>query len=135
MKAQTTRQFVGNGLIIWPARTVVGALNVAILVYECDSEVRVLGETLVDIHDKVGSSKLSSLIAAISVNPTLATGIAIGEAVNELMSVIGNIMKRNRDDYVDLFEGAYGTDKPQTARVETYDHPDLAAIELEFTVS
>ena len=135
MKAKTTRQFVGNGVNIWPSRTVVGALNLAILVYECDSEVRALGETLVAIHDKVESSKLSSLIAAISVSPTLATGIAIGEAVNELIGVVGNIMKRNKDDYVDLFEGSYGTDKPQKGRVEKYDHPDLAAIELEFTVS
>ncbi len=135
MKAQTTRQFIGDGVNIWPARTVVGGLNVAILVYECDSDVKAVGERLVDIHDKVGKSKLSSLIAAISTNPPLATGIAIGEAVNELMGTIGNIMKRNGDDFVDFFEGSYGTDKPQTARVEKYDHPDLAGIELEFTVS
>lgn len=135
MKAKTTRQFVGNGVSIWPAQAVVGGLNVAILVYECDSDVRAMGETLIDIHDKVGSSKLSGLIAAIAANPSLAIGIAIGEAVNELMGVIGNIMKRNGDDYVDFFEGSYGTDKPQAARMEKYDHPDLAAIELEFTVS
>jgi len=135
MKAQTTRQFIGDGVNIWPARIVVGALNLAILVYECDSEVRALGETLVDIHNKIESSKLSTLITAISVSPTLATGIAVGEAVNELMGVIGNIMKRNGDDYVDLFEGSYGTDKPQKARVEKYDHAELAGIELEFTVS
>jgi hypothetical protein len=135
MRAKTTRQFVGDGVSIWPAQTVLGALNVAILVYECDSDVRAVGETLVQVHDKVGRSKLSSLVTAISSNPSLATGIAIGEAVNELMGLIGNIMKRNGDDYVDLFEGSYGTDKPQTARIEKCDHPDLAGIELEFTVS
>jgi hypothetical protein len=135
IKAKTTRQFIGNGIMLWPARIVVGGLNVVILIYECDNDVRAVGERLVDIHDKVGSSNLTSLIAAISVNPTLATGIAIGEAVNELMGVIGNIMKRDGDDYVDIFEGSYGTDKPQSARVEKYDHPDLAAIELDFTVS
>jgi len=135
MKAKTTRQFIGDGVMIWPAKTVVGGLNVAILIYECDDDVRATGEKLVGIHDTVGSSKLTSLIAAISANPTLATGIAIGEAVNELMSVIGNIMKRDGDDYVDFFEGSYGTDKPQSARVEKYDHPGLAAIELDFTVS
>jgi hypothetical protein len=134
MKAQTSRRFVGDGVNIWPAQIVVGALNLVILVYECDSDVRAAGEILVDIHDKVGNSKLSKLIAAIAANPSLATGIAIGEAVNELMGVIGNIMKRNGDDYVDLFEGSYGTDKPQTARVEKYDH-EAAGIELEFTVS
>lgn len=93
-----------------------------------------MGETLVDIHDKVGNSKLVSLITAILVNPSLAAGVAIGSAANELLGVIGNIMKRNSDDYVDLFEGSYGTDKPQTARVEKYDH-ESDGIELEFTVS
>jgi hypothetical protein len=129
------RVSVGDGVNIWPAQTVVGGLNLAILVYECDRDLRTVGETLIRIHDKVRRSKLSSLIAAISTNPSLATGIAISEAVNELMGVIGNIMKRNGDDYVDFFEGSYGTDKPQAARVEKYDHPGLAAIELAFTVS
>ncbi len=36
-----------------------------------------------EIHDKVKGIKLSSLITAISVNPSLATGIGIGEAVND----------------------------------------------------
>ncbi len=134
VKAGKNRQFIGDGINIWPARIVVGALNIVVIVYECDNDVRKLGETLVDIHDKVGNSKLVSLITAISVNPSLATGVAIGSAANELLGVIGNIMKRNSDDYVDLFEGSYGTDKPQTARVEKYDH-ESDGIELEFTVS
>ena len=134
MKGGTTRQFVGDGVNIWPARVAVGALNLVVLVYECDNDVRKLGQTLVDIHDKVGNSKLASLIIAISANPSLATGVAIGQAVNELLGVIGNIMKRNGDDYVDLFEGSYGTDKPQTSRVEKYNH-EAAGIELDFTVS
>jgi hypothetical protein len=107
MKAKTTRQFIGDGVNIWPAKIVVGALNVAILVYECDTKERAIGETLIDIHEKVESSKLSSLIAAISTDPALATGIAVCEAVNELMGVIGRYMKRNLDDYVDFFQGSY----------------------------
>jgi len=134
VKAGKTRQFIGNGINICPPRIVDGALNLVIIVYECDNDVRKLGETLIDIHDKVESSKLLSLITAISANPSLATGVAIGQAVNELLGVVGNIMKRNGDDYVDLFEGSYGTDTPQTARVEKYDH-ESARVELEFTVS
>ena len=135
MKSKDTREFIGNGINIWPSRIVVGGLNVAILIYECDRDIRGVGETLVEIHDSVSSSKLTGLIAAISTNPTLATGAAIGEVVNVLMGTIGNIMKRNHDDYVDLYEGTYGTDKPQASRVERYDHPHLTAIELDFTVS
>jgi hypothetical protein len=134
MKAKTTRQFIGDGVCIWPPRIVVGALNLVILIFECDKNVRTLGETLAGIHDIVGKSKLAGLVTAISINPSLATGVAIGAAVNELLGVIGNIMKRNGDDYIDLFEGSYGTDRPQTTKVERYDH-EAAGIELEFRVS
>jgi hypothetical protein len=134
MKSNTKREFVGDGVNIWPAQTVVGALNLVIIVYESDQDERDLGDQLVDIHVQVAKSKLAALVQAISENPSLATGVAIGTAVNELLGVVGNIMKRNGDDYVDLFEGSYGTDKQQTARVEKYDH-EAAGVELDFTVS
>lgn len=134
IKAHTTRQFVGDGISLWPSQNVVGGLNILLLVYECDSNVRDPGERLVTMHDTVQSSQLASLILAISANPTLATGVSIGVAVNELLGVIGKIMKSDVDDYVDLFEGSYGTDKTQVSRQEAYDQ-DAAAIELELTVS
>lgn len=134
MKTHTTRQFVGDGIALWPSQNVVGGLNILLFIYECDSDVRNAGERLVTIHDTVQSSQLASLILAISTNPALATGVAIGFAVNELLGVIGKIMKNDRDDYVDLFEGSYGTDKIQASRHEKYDQ-DAAGIELEFTIS
>lgn len=134
IKAQTTREFIGNGVNLWPSQYVVGALNVVFLVYESDQDVRDVGEVLVNIHDTVQGSQLASLILAISANPALATGVAIGLAVNELLGVVGKIMKNDRNDFVDLFEGSYGTDKTQTARTEKYDQ-EAAGIELDLTVS
>jgi len=135
IKPHTKRRlFIGDGVSLWPSRTVVGALNIVILVYECDDDVRRLGETLVEIHDKVENSSLASLITAISANPSLAIGVAIEKAVNELVGIIGSVMKRNVADYVDLFEGSYGTDKPQSPRIEKCDH-ESAGIELDFTIS
>ncbi len=134
MKAKTTRQFIGDGISLWPSQKVVGALNIVLLIYECDENVRNIGERLVTIHDTVQGSQLAALILAVSANPALATGVAIGAAVNELLGVVGKIMKNDRDDYVDLFEGSYGTDKEQKARSEKYTQ-DAAGVELEFTVS
>jgi len=134
MKAHTVRQFVGDGISLWPSQNVVGGLNVLLIVYECDSDVRNAGDRLVSMHDIVQRSQLAALISAISANPALATGEAIGIAVNELLGVIGKIMKSDQDDYVDLFEGSYGTDKTQASRNERYDQ-DAAGIELELTVS
>lgn len=134
MKAKTTREFIGNGVTLWPSQNVVGALNVILLVYESDQDVRDVGEVLANIHDTVQGSQLASLILAISTNPALATGVAIGVVVSELLGVIGKIMKNDRNDYVEMFEGSYGTDKPQTARTEKYDQ-EAAGIELDLTVS
>jgi hypothetical protein len=134
MEKDSKRIFIGNGVNLFPSQQVVGALNIVILVYECDQDIVAMGEQLVNIHDQINNSKLTSLIAAISAAPALASGIAIGEAVNELIGVIGNIMKNNKDDFVDLFEGSYGTDKTQQAKIEKYD-TSACGIELEFTVS
>lgn len=134
MKAGTKREFIHDGVNLWPAQTVTGALNLMILVYESDQNERELGEQLVYIHDQVANSNLTSLIKAISVNPALATGVAVGVAVNELLGVVGNIMKRNGDDYVELFEGSYGTDVPQSSQQEKYDS-ETAGIVLDFRVS
>jgi len=134
MKSKTKRQFIGDGISLWPSQHVVGGLNIVLLVYECDSDVRDAGERLVKIHDTVQKSELAALILAISANPALATGVAIGAAVNELLGVIGKIMKTDKDDYVDVFEGSYGTDKPQKTKREKYEQ-DAASIELELTVS
>jgi len=134
MKAKSKRQFIGNGVSLWPAQVVTGALNLVILIRESDQDTRNLGGQLADIHNTVANSKLTALIAAISAAPALATGVAIAEAVNELIGVMGNVMKTNGDESVDLFEGSYGTDKVQQARVEKYDQ-EAAGIELEVTVS
>jgi hypothetical protein len=134
MKSKTTRRFVGDGVCLWPSQIVTGALNLVILVYEGDQETRDLGAQLGDIHDTVSKSKLASLITSISASPAVASGVAIGAAVSELLGVVGNIMKRNGDDYVDLFEGSYSTEKAQQGGVEKYDH-EAAGIELELTVS
>jgi len=133
-KTKNSRLFIGNGVDIFPPKIVVGALNVVILVYESDDDVRKVGETLVDIHDKVESSNLAGLISAISTNPSLVSADVIKKSVTDLMGAIGIIMKRNRDDYVDLFMGSYRTDIPQSSRTENYDH-ESAGIELNFIVS
>lgn len=134
MTAKTTREFIGNGVSLWPSQQVIGALNVIFLIYESDQDVRDVGDVLVNIHDAVQNSQLASLVSVISTNPALATGIAIGTAVNDLLGVIGKIMKNDRNDFVDMFEGSYGTDKPQNTRTEKYNQ-EAAGIELDLTVS
>lgn len=134
MRAKTTRQFIGDGVNLWPSRTTVGALNVAIFICESDLDARGLGQALASIHDSVKGSKLVSLIASITADPTAALVTAIGSAVIELEGVFADILKCNKDDRVDLFQGSFGTERPQVTKVESVGD-DRAGIELEFVVS
>lgn len=99
-----------------------------------DSDVALLGEQLNSIHDAVNGSKLAAFIKAISTDPALITGIAISSIVNELLGVIGKIMKQNKDDFVDLFEGSYGTDREQETKTKKID-TEACGIEYELRTS
>jgi hypothetical protein len=134
LKQGTSKKFIGDGINLWPTKKVVGALNLVILIWECDKDWENLGARLDSIHDIIEKSNLNKLITAISTNPSLATGVAIGMAVNELLGIIGKIMQRNQDDKVALFIGSWGTHKPQTAGVNLYVQ-DAASIEIEFVMT
>lgn len=134
VKPGVIREFIGDGIQIWPSQKVKGGLNIIIFVYECDQDVRDLGKILKSVHNTVSNSKLTSLIGAISVSPALATGVAVTEAVNELVGVIGSILEENQDDYVDLFQGTYGTEKVQTSGAKKYEH-EVVSVTLDFNIA
>lgn len=133
MRSETTYQFIGDGVNLWPVSTVVGALNLVVLVYECDADVQRVGKTLREIHDQVESSELTNLITAIAANPALVQGVAVEQVVNEFVGVIGKILEQNGDDYVDIFHGSYGVNTPQESRIERYNHSSVG-LELQIVV-
>lgn len=134
MKKGTTRKFIGDGVNLWPAQRVTGALNLVLFVYEGDADDRKTGEQLESLHGAIEDSSFPSLLKAISMNPALATAAAITGAVSSLLGMVGKVMKQNGDDFVELFEGSYGTDRAQKSRTENYS-TESAGIELEFTTS
>lgn len=132
MKKGQSREFVGDGVALWPARRVSGALNVLIMVYESDREVQRSGEVIQTIHETVDKSTLTDLVSAIAANPAVATARAISGAVKDLVETVGKIMKKNKNDVVELFEGSYGTHLVQTSRREHYE-TDAAGVVLDLT--
>lgn len=133
MKKGQTRDFMGDGVALWPARRVSGALNVIIMVYESDREIQRSGEVIETIHTAVDKSTLTNLITAIAANPAIATARAISAAAKDLIDSVGKIMKKNKNDVVELFEGSYGTHLAQASRLERY-HTDAAGVEVDLTV-
>ena len=134
MKNKQKREFVGNGIQLWPSQSVEGSLNVVIIVHECDKDFNNLGQRLDDIHQAIENSTFAKLIKSISANPIFSQVGAVTLAVNEVIGIIGKILKTNGDDYVDLFEGSFGTERPQTSGTTAYTH-ESSSIELEFFVN
>lgn len=133
MKKRRKREFLGNGIQLWPSQAVAGALNVVMIVHECDKDVNRLGQRLDDIHQAVENSTLAKIIKAISFNPAFSQIGAVTMAVNEVIGIIGKLIKADGDDFVDLYEGSFGTEKDQTGGITQYMH-ESSGIELEFVV-
>jgi hypothetical protein len=133
LKKEGKKAFLGDGVGLWGGKPVVGALNLVILIFESDQGARQAGEVLVKVHDAVAGSKLKELVLAISAAPQLATGVAVAVAVNELVGVVGKIMKNNQNDFVDQYEGSWRVHSRQKGGPEEYDQ-EATSIQLTLTV-
>lgn len=133
LKPQGVVEFMGDGVCLWPSSTVVGALNLLIVVYECDRDIQKLGQTLTNLHEKVKGSSLMDLIAGMSKNPTLALGVVITQIVEELSNLMGGVLQENGDDSVDVFSGSYAVEKDWESRLEKHVGTGVE-IQLEFSL-
>ena len=123
VKKDDTVKFIGNGLNLYPKQEIKGGVGVHIEVWESDSDVRKAGETIKEVTSKIQESKLTQILTGIaSANPTTATITAISQAVLELSNIIGDVLSKNSDDYVNLFEGYYDVDSWTIGRDE-YKNP------------
>lgn len=103
------REFIGEGINLFPARQITAGLEVRVMVWESDQKSRDFGETLKTVVAGIRESKLNNLLNAISLvgGVPLVTVKMIEEAALELADIIGTCLKANSNDYVDLFAGYY----------------------------
>lgn len=115
-------EFIGEGINLFPKRQVKGGIAVRIFMWESDQEARDLGQTMINISNAINESELNNVLSLVS----LATGVSgvtinlIEKAALELTKVIGTILKLNKNDYVDLFEGYYAADNEWKKGLDTY---------------
>lgn len=113
LKVGRVKDFLGQGLNIFPKRKVKGGIAVRIQLWESDQSIRNFGKAMSDTADAIKKSELTNLISLVS----LVTGVAgatvtlIKDAAIELAKIIGTILQANGDDYVDFFEGYYAADQ------------------------
>ncbi|MGC8774223.1 MAG: hypothetical protein ACP5R6_03025 [Chlorobaculum sp.] len=121
LKVGKLREFIGEGINLFPKRKITGGIAIRIQLWESDEDTRKLGKVMADTSDAIKKSTLSSLISAIALTGLSgATITLIKDASLELAKVIGTVLESNGDDYVDFFEGYYPSDGKWETGSETY---------------
>jgi hypothetical protein len=134
VRTHEPHKLLGDGVLMFPPRKVVGALQLVVLVFENDQRNREWGQILTQLRKAVDESELIKLLGKISVDPNMAMAVSIAAAANALAGVIGELMTKDGDDFVSAFTGGFGTDKLQTPRAEVSETSE-ASIKLELTIS
>ena len=113
LKVGTVREFIGEGINLFPKRKVKGGVAIRIQLWESDDNTRNFGKAMKDMADAVEKSQLNNLLNMISMGTGVsgATVTLVKEAAIELTKVIGTILQANGDDYVDFYEGYYAADQ------------------------
>jgi hypothetical protein len=122
MKVGNIREFIGQGINLFPKRRIKGGIAIRIQLWESDQNVRNFGKAMTETADAIKKSDLNNLLSLFSM-ATGVTGVTINlikEASIELAKVIGIILQSNGDDYVDFFEGYYASDTAWTIEDESY---------------
>lgn len=113
MKSGKLREFIGDGINLFPKRKVKGGIAIRIQIWESDDDVRKFGKAMSDTAAVIEKSELNKVLSLVS----LATGVSgatitlVKEAALELTKAIGSILQKNSNDYVDFFEGYYASDQ------------------------
>lgn len=113
MTKNDVREFIGQGINLFPKRKVKGGIAVRIQIWESDHKARENGRILEEVTNAINQSELNNLLTL-----TLAGGVSAGTipaittAAFALSQIIAKILKANSDDYVDFFEGYYAADQP-----------------------
>lgn len=104
-----TREFLGAGVLLFPARQVTAGLATRIMLWESDQDTRDFGKAMSEVANTIKSSALNNLLSLVSLatGATGATTSLIKDAAIELADAIGKILQANSNDYVDFYEGYY----------------------------
>jgi hypothetical protein len=109
LRDEQTREFIGQGALLFPARPVTAGLAFRMQLWESRRGTRDFGATMKEVSDAVTDSELTQLVAGLAALTSVpgATMTAIAIAAAELGGLIGGILAKRGDDYADFFEGYF----------------------------
>jgi hypothetical protein len=131
MLGGSTREFVGAGVALFPARVVKAGIGMRMQIWQSNQDKRDFGATMTKVAEAIMKSNLNDVlsIAALATGVTGATIAMAEKAALELASVVGKILQESSDKYLDFYEGYFPACDPWTPESETFEGP-LSAITL-----
>ncbi|HKB50398.1 MAG TPA: hypothetical protein VKC63_03090 [Solirubrobacterales bacterium] len=114
MKGSEEREFLGSGVLLYPARRVTAGISLRLQLWESHSKERKFGETLQKVTSSIQKSQLNQVLTLVAGIGGVTTGTValVEQAGLELVSVIGEVLKATSDDYVDYYEGYFPASVP-----------------------
>jgi len=108
MKGDGTQTFLGSGELLFPARPVVGGLQLRLQVWQSAKGLRTFGKAMHDVATKIDQSELNQYLRPLSMAiPHTLMAKAAEELAVKLVAVIGEALSRYGDEMVNLFAGYY----------------------------
>src|SRR5215469_4896525 len=99
LRATQTSRFLGNGLLIFPARKIRGGIGLNVQVWESHQGSREFGKTLEEINKALKTSKLYDLLAVAAAAATAQPELiaAVPPAADALMGTVSAILRTRGD--------------------------------------
>jgi hypothetical protein len=117
-----SREFIGNGINLFPDRNVKGGIGVRIQLFVSKNDMRTIGNAITSAVDSINKSSLNQVLTSLIglAGITGATFSTIWTAANDLAGIVGSILKGISDDYVDYFAGYYSAASVWQKKTEIY---------------
>jgi hypothetical protein len=109
LKGGQSREFIGQGVALFPPRRVAAGIALRIQIWESKKGIRDFGEAMDSVARNIQESKINSVLqlVAMGTGVTGATVTLVEEASLELAKIVGAVLKTVGDDYVDFYEGYF----------------------------
>lgn len=123
MKGNEEREFLGDGVLLYPSRPITAGISVRLQIWESHSDTREFGETMQKVAAGIQESELNKLLGliALATGAATATVALVEQAGLELAKVVGGILKASSDDYVDYYEGYFPVSTAWEPKEQAWD--------------
>jgi len=122
--SNSERRFIGDGVVLFPPRTVRGGIAVRVQIWESKQDVREFGALMQRIAALVSSSELNDVITGLgsaAAGGAIAGAMLAQRAAVKLTKAIGAELENSSDELVDYFEGYFSAKSVWQVGNQTYE--------------